>query len=148
MKKLVLSAMMAALFVATPAFARLGQSREFIESIRGRPVSSTGDARTYQAGGWRITVVYEGGKSAQEAYSKIDRSPLKIAEIVNWLRANVCSSPWSWPTRAGRFVNWKTSDNRSRLAVYDLRTHALVIATFDYVKKHAVSKASTVARLN
>ncbi len=99
-----------------------------------------GDAsltKCYSSDGFVISVTYVKGHCVREILTKGNNSKITEAEIQTALRANAGGSAWKAeqladPQTAG-VQEWRTSNQESRVAIYDSQTHALFITTQQFI---------------
>lgn len=132
--KLVL--LLIALLFSTTAFARIGETTEQLAKRYGQPVEkshSNGESRRYSFRGFTILVGLDQGISQCEVYLKADHSRMGEGEIRALLEANVGNSPWrEEPSEnATNYIYW-SKDKKSRVAVYHLTAHSLMVTSKAY----------------
>ena len=117
----------------TSAFARVGETTEQVDKRYGRPLETTrsnGESRRYSFRGFTIVVGFERGISECELYLKSDSSRMLQTEIQGLLQANTGSSPWREEPEenTNNYIYW-SKDKRTRIAIYTLATHTLMITS-------------------
>jgi hypothetical protein len=138
MKMLLL--LVALLFNAS-AFARLGETTGQIDKRYGQPletIRNKGESRRYSFRRFTVLVGLERGISECEVYQKKDNSRMTEAEIHGLLQANAGSSAWRDEPEEGmdNYVYW-SRDKRTRVAIYTLATHRLMVTSKAFLSRYA-----------
>ena len=96
------------------------------------------EIRWYSFRGFLILVGMDQGISQCEVFRKVDNARMSDAEIRALLEANVGAMPWrSEPDdNANNIVYW-SRDKKSRLGIYTLATHNLLITSKPFLKRFA-----------
>jgi hypothetical protein len=123
------------------AFARIGETIEQVDKRYGAPLETTkknGESRRYSFGGFTILVNFERGISQCEVYQKKDVSRMTEAEIRGLLEANAGVSPWQGDADEGSDTYiYRSKDGRSRIAIYNLPGHDLMVTSKAFLDRHA-----------
>ena len=145
-----------ALVMATPAFARVGETVEQLNQRYGKPteikqgpVDKKGGAiemRRYVFRGFSILVGLENGISQGEVYRKEDRSRMLQSEISGLIAVNAGSSPWREPDDNIETLVFWSKDKKTRVGIYTLATHSLLITTKAFMTKFAQAADDHVAK--
>lgn len=129
-----------ALGVNASAFARIGETTEQVDKRYGAPLETTkknGESRRYSFGGFTVLVNFERGVSQCEVYKKKDISRMTEAEIRGLLEANTGSSPWRDDAdEGGDTYIYRSKDGRSRVALYNLPGHDLMVTSKAFLDRH------------
>ena len=112
-----------------------------------------GDAnltKCYSSEGFIISVTYVKGHCVREILTKRNKSKITEAEIQIALRANAGGSVWNAeqladPRTAG-VQEWRTSNQESRVAIYDSETRALFITTQQFIDLTNATKPQVAAK--
>jgi hypothetical protein len=115
----------AVLFVATSAFARIGETEAQIEKRYGKSTSGSGPTKGYFYKGFFIIVTFDNGVSGIETYEKRSGAQMTAAEIRQLLRANGAATKSHEPIQNG--FDFQYEEN-NRLAEYKAATSTLTIA--------------------
>ena len=123
------------------AFARIGETTEQIDQRYGQPLETTrsnGESRRYSFRGFNVLVCFERGISQCEVYRKKDNSGMTEAEIQGLLQANAGNSEWldEPEENINDYVYW-SKDKRTRVAIYTLATHGLMVTSKPFLKRFA-----------
>lgn len=142
-----LSGILAAIFfLIGTAEGRIGETEEQIrtrygEAITGLP-SRTLDAgltKCYSSHDLLVSVTYLNGHSVREMIVKADNSKMADAEIQSLLEANASGSSSGLQhvtgpkTVTAGVQEWRSTDQRTRVAFYDSQTRALFITTQKFI---------------
>jgi hypothetical protein len=135
------------LSVSASAFARIGETTEQVDKRYGAPLLETtknnGESRRYSFRGFTILVTFERGISQCEVYQKKDTSRMTEAEIKGLLGANAGGSPWRDDAEEGSDLYlYRSKDGRSRIAIYNLLGHDLMVTSKAFLDHHANIKNS------
>jgi hypothetical protein len=130
-----------ALMFSASAFARIGETAKQIDKRYGQSLETirkNGESRRYSFRGFTVLVSFERGISQCEVYQKNDNSRMTEAEIQGLLQANAGSSEWgSEPEEnIGNYIYW-SRDRRTRVAIYTLATHYLIITSKAFLGRFA-----------
>jgi hypothetical protein len=130
-----------ALGVSASAFARIGETAEQVDKRYGAPLETTknnGESRRYSFRGFTVVVYFERGISQCEVYQKKDNSRMTEAEIRGLLGANAGGSPWLGDADEGTDAYiYRSKDKRSRIAIYSLLGHDLMVTSKAFLDHHA-----------
>ena len=115
--------------------------------------AQAGDAsltKCYSSEGFIISVTYVKGQSVREILTKGNKSKITEAEIQTALKANAGGSAWNAeqladPQTAG-VEEWRTSNQESRVAIYDSQTRALFITTQHFIDLTKATKPQVAAK--
>jgi hypothetical protein len=102
------------------AKANLGQNQGQIYAAYGKPIQKLpgfgeGASCLYQKGGFSYMVMFRGGVSVFETYSRANQAELSEKEIAAFLKANAAGATWvpvSYNKAPGR--EWKRSDHKAK----------------------------------
>ena len=135
-----------ALMFATPAFARVGETTEQLDKRYGKPLQTARDTletRRYSFRGFIILVGLEGGVSQGEVFRKADNSRMTEPEIQGLLQANAGNSPWrpEPDENLDNYVYW-SKDKKSRVGIYALATHSLLITSKAFIPRFSALVSS------
>lgn len=130
-----------ALVFSPSAFARIGETTEQSDKRYGRPletIQNIVENRRYAFRGFTILVSFEGGISQCEVYQRKDNYRMTEAEIQGWLQANAGSSEWGDEPEenTNNYVYW-SKDRKTRMAIYTLATHRLMVTSKAYLDRSA-----------
>lgn len=130
-----------ALVFSTSASARLGETAEQSDKRYGRPsetIRNNGESRRYEFRGFTVLLSFEGGISQCEVYQKKDNSRMTEAEIQGLLQENIGRSEWrdEPEENMNTYVYW-SRDKRTRVAIYTLATHRLMVTSKAYLDRSA-----------
>lgn len=141
--------------------AGTGDTEAQIRARYGDPItvlpahpSDTGLTKCYSSGGYLIGVTYLNGRSVREMLAKADNSKMTNAEIHKLLGANATDSSGNAQLMTGpRNVTagvqeWRSADQRSRVAIYDSGTHALFITTQQFINLTNAKNRQIAAKAN
>ena len=130
------------------AHARLGESEARIELRYGKPIAQVpavpgdlGLTKYYASKGFSIFVTFLEGRSVREMFAKRDRSELSAGELQILLNADSGGYQWGGEHPANQdgaprgASEWRSIDQRTRVAFYDTNTRALFITTQDYIDR-------------
>ena len=122
-----------ALMFSTPAFARIGETTWELDKRYGRPLETKQDkveTRRYSFHGYTVLVALDQGTSQFEMYRREDNTRMSEPEIQGLLQANAGKSEWldDPDENIDNFVYW-SKDKKTRLAIYKLATHRLMITS-------------------
>jgi hypothetical protein len=130
------------LALAAPAYGRIGQAEQQIETLLGKPFRVLEDGRKiYASGVFNVAVTYENGVSELELYVKRDHSALTSGERADLLRLNAGPVPWinlngnGWV--AGNVQYWSPDNPRTRAGFYNEKFRYLVISSQRFMWSHA-----------
>lgn len=130
-----------ALGVSASAFARIGETAEQVDKRYGAPLETTknnGESRRYSFRGFTVVVNFERGISQCEVYQRKDNSRMTETEIRGLLEANASVSPWQGDADEGvDFYVYRSKDKRSRIAIYSLFGHDLMVTSKAFLDHHA-----------
>ena len=154
----ILTAILAIAFLAVAtARGRIGETEAQIQKRYGDAVttlrsrtSGAGLTKCYGAQGYLVAVTYLHGRSAREMIVKADNSKMTDAEIYRLLGTNGNDVSAETQALTGPksvtvgVTEWRSLDQRSRVAFYDSHTRALFITTQKFIdltnaQKRAVS---------
>lgn len=154
-----------ALHSLATAQARIGETEAQIQARYGAPLTalqshSGGAGRTncYSASGFLVAVTFLNGRSVREVITKADSSEISDVEIQKFLKNSVTglaadAQGLTGPrTVTAGVQEWRSLDQRSRVAIYDSHTRALFITTQKFIdltnaNKRAVSLRSDAGGL-
>lgn len=130
-----------ALMFSTSAFARIGETTEQLDKRYGKPLETTRDnveIRRYLFRGFIILVGLENGISQGEVYRKENDSRMTEAEIQGLLQVNAGKSEWRREPdeNVDNFVYW-SRDKKTRVAIYTLATHGLMVTSKAFLSRFA-----------
>jgi hypothetical protein len=130
-----------ALMCNASAFARLGETTAQIDKRYGQPletIRNNGESRRYSFREFTVLVGFERGISECEVYQKKDSSRMTQAEIQGLLQVNAGSSEWSDDPEENidNYVYW-SRDKRTRVAIYTLATHGLMVTSKAFLPRFA-----------
>lgn len=139
--KTILFLLILVLGVSASAFARIGETTEQVDRRYGAPLETTkdkGESRRYSFRGFTVLVNFERGISQCEVYQKKDISRMTEAEIKGLLGANAGGSAWRDDADEGSDTYiYRSKDGRSRIAIYNLRGHDLMVTSKAFLDRHA-----------
>lgn len=94
--------------------------------------------RWYEFRGFLILVGMDQGISQCEVYRKVDNARMNDADIRGLLNANTGVSPWrnEPEDNVNNIVFW-SRDKKSRIGIYTLATHNLLITSKPFLKRFA-----------
>ena len=151
----------AAYFLSAAAQAGIGDTEEQIRAHYGDPITvlpshrqDAGLTKCYSSGGYLIGVTYLKGRSVREMLAKADNSKMTNAEIHKLLGANATDSSGNAQLMTGpRSVTagvqeWRSVDQRSRVAIYDSGAHALFITTQQFINLTNAKNRQIAAKAN
>ena len=132
-------------------FGRIGETVEQLNKRYGKPGKNDREAidtrRRYSFHGFSIVVGLENGVSQCEVYLKQDHSRMSQAEVYGLLEVNTGTSGWRWdPDENENYFTYWSQDKKSRVAIYILATHQLMITSKPYLKKFAEFLSSGTKR--
>ena len=142
-----LSGIFAAIFfLIGTAEGRIGETEEQIRTRYGEAITVL-PSRTLGAGltkcyAWRdliVSVTYLGRHSVREMIAKADNSKMTDAEIQSLLEANASGSSSGVQRMMGPKIvtagvqEWRSADQRTRVAFYDSQTRALFVTTQKFI---------------
>jgi hypothetical protein len=135
------SLLLIALMLSTSAFGRIGETTAEIEKRYGRPLETIrdkGENRRYSFRTFNVVVGFDRGISQCEVYQKKDNTRMTEPEIRGLLQANAGKSEWNYePDEAlDRFVYW-SRDRKTRVAIYTLATHGLMVTSKAFLRQFA-----------
>ena len=144
------------------AQAGIGDTEEQIRARYGEPMTvlpsqpqEVGLTKCYSSDGHLIGVTYLKGRSVREMLAKSDNSKMTNAEIHKLLGAYNAtdSSGKAQLTTGPRSVTagvreWRSTDQRSRVAIYDSGTHALFITTQQFINLTNAKNRQIAERAN
>ena len=122
-----------ALMFSSPAIARIGETPEQLNKRYGKPLETIREnleTRRYLFRGFIILVGLEKGISQCEVYRKEDNSRMTESDIYGLLEANTGSSEWVHEPKENfeNYVYW-SKDKKTRVGIYNLATHRLMITS-------------------
>jgi hypothetical protein len=145
--------------VAVPAEARIGETEAQIQLHYGEALttlqSRTGGAgltKCYAGRGYLVAVTYLHGRSAREMIVKADSSKMTDTEIYRLLGANGNDPAAGTQALTGPksvtvgVTEWRSLDQRSRVAFYDSHTRALFITTQKFIDLTNAQKRAVTLR--
>lgn len=148
-------------FMIGTAQARIGDTEEQIRMRYGNPItvlpprpSDAGLTKCYSSNGFSIAVTYLKGHSVREMFVKSDNSKITKTEIKRLINGHASASskevqPMVGPESVTTSVQvWRSSDQRSRVAIYDSRTGGLFITTQQFIDLTNAKKRQITARAN
>jgi hypothetical protein len=105
----------------------------------GRPsreMHNNVEAYRYAFHGYTILVGFDQGISQCEVYLKLNHSRMSEPEIDELLEANASRSPWSEEPdeTIAAYVYWSL-DKKSRVALYNLATHTLMVTSKPFLTR-------------
>ena|SRR5438105_2998624 len=126
---------------STPAFARIGETTEQLNKRYGKPLETTRDkveTRRYRFRGYTVLVGLEKGISQCERYQREDNYRMSEPEIQGLLQANAGKSEWlpDPDENLDNFVYW-SKDKKTRVAIYTLATHRLMVTSKAFLPRFA-----------
>jgi hypothetical protein len=140
------SILVAAFVLVGTAQGRIGESEEQIRTRYGEAITilpsrtmGAGVTKCYSSHGLAVAVTYLNGQSVREMIAKADSSKITHAEIHSLLEANASGSSSGVQRMTGPETvtagvqEWRTTDQRSRVAFYDSHTRALFITTQNFI---------------
>lgn len=139
------------------AHGGIGDSEAQIRARYGEAIgvlpAQGGDAsltKCYSSAAFIISVTYVKGQSVREILTKGNKSKITEAEIQTALKANAGGSAWNAeqladPQTAG-VEEWRTSNQESRVAIYDSQTRALFITTQHFIDLTTATKPQVAAK--
>ena len=130
-----------ALIFSTSAFARIGETTEEIDKRYGQPLETIRDkveTRRYSFRGYNVLVGLDRGISQCEIYQKKDNSRMTEEELRGLLQANAGKSKWNDDPDENleSFVYW-SRDKKTRVALYYLATHRLMVTSKAFLPRFA-----------
>jgi hypothetical protein len=113
---LVLVAISAAL---DSAMANLGDSEPKINASYGKRIETDiqlpgSKGHLYRKGAYTISVVFNGGVSVFEMYSRVNQGELSPKEIATFLKANAGGATWVLAGDKPEGREWKRSDHKAK----------------------------------
>ena len=132
--------LLVALLLSAPAYARIGETTKQLEKRYGRPLKAgqeNGETLRFSFRGYTIVVGLDQGVSQCEVYERRDGSRLTEGEIWGLLDANASSkSPWRAEPEEGvtNYV-YRSRDKRTRVAIYVLASHKLLVTSKPYLAR-------------
>ena len=136
--------------------ARIGENEAQVKGRYGDPVivmppgKDPGLTKCYVSGVYSIAVTYADGRSVREILTKSDKSQITTKEIHNLLEANAGGSFWMAQELSGQksvptgFMEWRTNNQRSRVAFYDTREQAFFVTTQRFIDLTNNTKRSPI----
>ena len=128
------------------AQGRIGETEEQIRARYGEAITvlptrtkGAGLTKCYSSPGFLVAVTYLNGHSVREMIAKGDNSKMTDAEIQTLLKANAQGSSVNAQQLTGPKTvtagvqEWRSLDQRSRVAFYDSHTCALFITTQAFI---------------
>lgn len=128
------------------AEAGIGETEAQIQARHGEPItvlqsrtSGAGLTKCYAAHGYVVAVTYLNGRSGREMIAKADNSKITAAEIEKLLQTNAGVAAASAQQLTGPTIvtagvqEWRSTDQRSRVAFYDSQSRALFITTQKFI---------------
>lgn len=152
-----LTTLAAAFALIASAQGGIGDTEAQIRARYGEAIgvlpAHAGDAsltKCYSSEGFIISVTYVKGHSVREILTKRNKSKITEAEIQTALKANAGGSAWNAeqladPRTAG-VQEWRTSNQESRVAIYDSQTRALFITTQQFIDLTKATKPQVAAK--
>ena len=130
-----------ALMFSTPAFARIGETTAELDKRYGKPRETTREkveTRRYSFRGYTVLVGFEKGISQCEIYQREDNFRMSEPEIQGLLQANAGKSEWlpDPDENLDNFVYW-SKDKKTRIAVYTLARHSLMVTSKAFLPRFA-----------
>jgi hypothetical protein len=155
-----LTAIFAIAFLAVAtARGRIGETEAQIQTRYGEALttlpsrtSGAGLTKCYAARGYLVAVTYLHGRSAREMIVKADSSKITDAEIYRLLGTNANDSSAGAQALTGPKIvtvgvtEWRSLDQRSRVAFYDSHTRALFITTQKFIDLTNAQKRAVTLR--
>jgi hypothetical protein len=156
----ILTAIVAIAFLAVAtARGRIGETEAQIQKRYGDAVttlpsrtSGAGLTKCYAARGYLVAVTYLHGRSAREMIVKADNSKMTDAEIYRLLGTNGNDASAETQALTGPksvtvgVTEWRSLDQRSRVAFYDSHTRALFITTQKFIDLTNAQKRAVTLR--
>ncbi len=155
----LLSILAVAFFLTATAQGRIGESEAQIRTQYGDALTvlpsrtqDSGPTKCYSSNHFLIAVTYVNGHSVREILTKADSSKISDGEIQTLLKANASGSSWSAQQLTGPkgmtagVQQWRTTDQRSRVAIYDSQTRALFITNQQFIELTKAKKRQTTMR--
>lgn len=143
------------------ARAGIGETEEQVETRHGKAITvlpsrpaDAGLTKCYSSGNYLIAVTFLEGKSVREMLTKVDNSKISTSEIYKFLDARGRGSSWNiqevkGPARVTAGVQqWRSNDERSRVAIYDSQTRALFITTQQFINLTNGKKQRNTVRID
>ena len=130
-----------AFMFSTPAFARIGETTEELGKRYGKAREITREkveTRRYSFRGYTVLVGLDQGISQFEMYRREDNARMSEPEIQGLLQANAGKSEWldDPDENIDNFVYW-SKDKKTRLAIYTLATHRLMVTSKKFLPRFA-----------
>jgi hypothetical protein len=156
----ILTAIIAIAFLAAgTARGRIGETEAQIKTRYGEAVTTlasrtngAGLTKCYAARGYLMAVTYLGGRSAREMIVKADSSKMTDEEIYRLLGANGNDPAAATQALTGpksvtvNVTEWRSLDQRSRVAFYDSHMRALFITTQKFIDLTNAQKRAVALR--
>ncbi len=125
--------------LSTPAFARIGETTKELDKRYGKPLQTSREkveTRRYSFRGYTVLVGLDQGISQFELYRREDTFRMTEPEIQGLLQANAGKSEWlpDPDENLDNFVYW-SKDKKTRLAIYTLATHGLMVTSKKFFPK-------------
>ena len=119
--------------LSASAFARIGETTEQIDKRYGHPLETKRnkeETRRYSFRDFTVLVGVDRGISQCEVYRKKDNSRMTEDEIRGLLQANAGKSDWNYEPdeNVESYIYW-SRDRRTRVAIYTLVTHNLMVTS-------------------
>ncbi|MBA3543587.1 MAG: hypothetical protein H0T83_03995, partial [Chthoniobacterales bacterium] len=106
----------------------------------------------YSSSGYLIAVTFLKGQSIREMLTKADNSKISATEIYKLLDARTSGASWNIQEVKGSVhvtagvQQWRSNDQRSRVAIYDSQTRALFITTQQFINLTNAKKQRNAVR--
>ena len=151
--------LIAAFALVASAQGGIGDTEAQIRARYGETIgvlpAPAGDAsltKCYSSEGFIISVTYVKGHSVREILTKGNNSKITETEIQTALRANAGGSTWNAEQladpRTTGVQEWRTSNQESRVAIYDSQTRALFITTQQFIDLTKATKPQVAAKVS
>jgi hypothetical protein len=140
MKVIALAAICAAVYMARPVLARLGETEEECIKRYGEPQKEDENGSYFLAAGMMVVVKFHDGKCTRIVYMKRESfEALSDVEIETLLKANGGEREWKERKVLSVDRHWETIDG-SLFAQYDTFTPSLYILTKEERKRYIEEK--------
>jgi len=108
------------------------------------------ETRRYSFRGYTVVVGLDQGISQCEVYRKADDSRMSEPELFLLLDANVGKSPWrAEPEENINYYTYWSKDKKTRVAIYTLATHTLLVTSKQYLQRFAhLSNANEPSKMD
>ncbi|MEO8438874.1 MAG: hypothetical protein ABI540_01510 [Spartobacteria bacterium] len=134
------------LLLSGPVQARIGETEEQVRAHYGKPVAllashdaDSGVTKCYTSNGYLIAVTYLENESVREIVTKADNSKITQGELRKLLGTRASGATWNLQelgetsSETVGIQQWRSTDERARVAIYDSKTRTLFLTTQHYI---------------